>query len=82
MVVAEDLFKLCDPEMGPPIVAIKKAVLQWAGQEQAGSVQLLAFLEGNVGRWREVLRDAGGLIRLIWLAGWLDASERVAAARG
>ena len=59
VVVAEDLFKLCDPEMGPAIIAMKKAVLQWAGQEQAGSVQLLSFLEGNVSRWRELLRDAG-----------------------
>jgi len=60
VVVAEDLFKLCDPVMGPAIVAIKKAVLQWAGQEQAGSVQLLAFLEGNVSGWRELVVDAGG----------------------
>ncbi|GBF88460.1 hypothetical protein Rsub_01173 [Raphidocelis subcapitata] len=58
VVVAEDLFKLCDPVMGPPTIAIKKAVLQWAGQEQAGSVQLLAFLEGNVTGWRDLLRDA------------------------
>jgi hypothetical protein len=60
--VAEDLFKLCDGEMGPAIVAMKKAVLQWAGQEQAGSVQLLSFLEGNVSRWRELLQDAGGRV--------------------
>jgi hypothetical protein len=73
VVVAEDLFKLTDAaSMAAPTVAVKKAVLQWAGQEQAGSVQLLSFLEGNVAGWRALLHDAGAA-RLGGFGGPLDA---------
>lgn len=39
--VAQDLFDLCAPEMQPAIVALKKAILKWAGSDQAGAVQLV-----------------------------------------
>lgn len=47
MVVADDLLLMCEPEMQPAILAIKKAILAWAGQEQAGSVQLLPFINNG-----------------------------------
>ena len=40
-VVAQDLFELCAPELQPATVAVKKAILKWAGAEQAGAVQLV-----------------------------------------
>jgi hypothetical protein len=58
-VVAEDLLALCQAEMGPSIVAVKKAILAWAGQEQAGSVQLLSFLVKGTSRWARGGRRAG-----------------------
>lgn len=36
------------------ILAVKRAVLQWAGHEQAGSVQLMQFLEANTTNWRHL----------------------------
>jgi hypothetical protein len=36
------------------ILAVKRAVLTWAGNEQAGSVQLLSFLETNSQHWRRL----------------------------
>ena len=42
-VVAQDLFDLCSPEMQPATLAIKKAILQWAGADQAGAVQLIKY---------------------------------------
>ena len=41
-VVAQDLFDLCAPEMQPANVALKKAILKWAGTDQAGAVQLVS----------------------------------------
>lgn len=40
-VVAQDLFDLCAPELQPATVALKKAILKWAGADQAGAVQLV-----------------------------------------
>ncbi|WIA17271.1 hypothetical protein OEZ85_014143 [Tetradesmus obliquus] len=54
VVVAEDLFQLCEVEMSPGILAVKRAVLVWAGNEQAGSVQLMQFLEANTHNWRRL----------------------------
>ncbi len=39
-VVAEDLFGTCAVEYQPAGLAIKRAILKWAGAEQAGAVQL------------------------------------------
>lgn len=39
-VVAEDLFAMCAVEYQPACHALKKAILRWAGSEQAGAVQL------------------------------------------
>jgi bacterioferritin-associated ferredoxin len=33
---------------------VKRAVLTWAGNEQAGSVQLLSFLEANSQHWKRL----------------------------
>jgi len=43
---------------------MKRAVLQWAGQEQAGSVQLMPFLEANCRTWTklEAAAGAGGAV--------------------
>lgn len=40
-VVAQDLFDMCAPEFQPAILALKKAILKWAGSDQAGAVQLV-----------------------------------------
>lgn len=42
------------------ILAVKRAVLAWAGNEQAGSVQLLQFLEANTSSWRQLTPPQGG----------------------
>ncbi|KAL6761663.1 hypothetical protein V8C86DRAFT_805709 [Haematococcus lacustris] len=42
-VVAQDLFDMCAPEFQPAILALKKAILKWAGADQAGAVQLVRF---------------------------------------
>ncbi|KAF8065916.1 RBM39 [Scenedesmus sp. PABB004] len=93
VVVAEDLFQLCELEMSPGILAVKRAVLAWAGNEQAGSVQLLQFLEANTASWRQLTLppDAGGpgrpmphVLRAIARAATLlygdDLAQRHAAA--
>lgn len=41
------------------LLCMKRAVLQWAGQEQAGSVQLLPFLESNCRSWSNLAAAAG-----------------------
>jgi hypothetical protein len=41
------------------LLSMKRAVLQWAGQEQAGSVQLLPFLESNCRSWSNLAAAAG-----------------------
>ena len=38
--MAEDLFAACAVEYQPAGLAIKRAILKWAGSEQAGAVQL------------------------------------------
>lgn len=40
-VVAEDLFNLCNIEFQPASLAVKRAILKWAGSDQAGAVQLV-----------------------------------------
>ncbi len=42
-VVTQDLFDLCAPELQPAILALKKAILKWAGSDQAGAVQLVSL---------------------------------------
>jgi hypothetical protein len=37
----QDLFDMCAPEFQPAILALKKAILKWAGSDQAGAVQLV-----------------------------------------
>ena len=59
VVVAEDMFELCESEMSAGVVVMKKAVLAWAGQEQAGSVQLMPFLANNMETWRELVPEEG-----------------------
>lgn len=36
------------------VLAVKRAVLAWAGQEQAGSVQLLPFISDNTKTWQRI----------------------------
>lgn len=43
-VVAQDLFDMCAPEFQPATLALKKAILKWAGSDQAGAVQLVRAL--------------------------------------
>lgn len=50
-VVAQDLFDMCAPELQPAVLAVKKAILKWAGSDQAGAVQLLRFLSNHVTSW-------------------------------
>jgi hypothetical protein len=45
---------------------MKRAVLQWAGQEQAGSVQLMPFLESNCRSWTKLAAAAGEPAVLLW----------------
>jgi hypothetical protein len=47
---------------------MKRAVLQWAGQEQAGSVQLLPFLESNCRSWKSLAAAAGEALTIppVW----------------
>eukprot|EP00879_Flechtneria_rotunda_P029071 GHRR01031333.1.p1 GENE.GHRR01031333.1~~GHRR01031333.1.p1 ORF type:complete len:522 (+),score=163.88 GHRR01031333.1:1128-2693(+) len=59
IVVAEDMFQQCDPDMSPGVLVVKRAVLSWAGQEQAGSVQLLDFLAANTHSWKRLAATAG-----------------------
>eukprot|EP00775_Hariotina_reticulata_P013360 gene13360-13488_t len=54
VVVAEDLFALCDQELSTGVLAVKRAVLAWAGQDQAGSVQLLPFIRDNTKTWQRI----------------------------
>jgi hypothetical protein len=44
----------CCAAVAAGILAVKRAVLTWAGNEQAGSVQLLSFLEANSQHWRRL----------------------------
>ncbi|KAG1660040.1 hypothetical protein FOA52_010025 [Chlamydomonas sp. UWO 241] len=53
-VVAQDLFDLCAPELQPATVAVKKAILRWAGADQAGAVQLIRFLATNTSAWQHI----------------------------
>ena len=41
------------------VLCIKRAVLAWAGNEQAGSVQLLPFLEEHTHAWRQLSAATG-----------------------
>lgn len=50
--MAQDLFDLCAPEMHPGAVAVKKAILKWAGAEQSGAVNLVKFLMANTSAWQ------------------------------
>ena len=42
--MAQDLFDLCAPELQPATVALKKAIIKWAGTDQAGAVQLVSVV--------------------------------------
>ncbi|MEW5298614.1 MAG: hypothetical protein WDW36_001714 [Sanguina aurantia] len=53
-VVAEDLFNLCNIEFQPASLAVKRAILKWAGSDQAGAVQLVKFLADNSGAWQQL----------------------------
>ncbi|GLC45676.1 hypothetical protein PLESTB_001317700 [Pleodorina starrii] len=82
-VVAEDLFGCCAVEYQPAGLAIKRAILKWAGSEQAGAVQLCSFLADNTPGWQsltpdELLADIGGLPR--GLAAWSTAARVLRAA--
>lgn len=53
VVVSEDLFALCGSVMQPALLAVKRAILKWAGSDQAGSVNLTRFLDMNLKDWRK-----------------------------
>eukprot|EP00798_Chlamydomonas_sp_ICE-L_P022487 gene22487-29613_t len=55
-VVAQDMFDLCAPELQPATVALKKAILKWAGTDQAGAVQLIRFLSTNTDEWAAIAK--------------------------
>uniref|UniRef100_A0A7S3VIH0 Amidase domain-containing protein n=1 Tax=Dunaliella tertiolecta TaxID=3047 RepID=A0A7S3VIH0_DUNTE len=57
-VVAQDLFDMCAPEFQPATLALKKAILKWAGSDQAGAVQLVRFLSSNVQGWQSLVPSA------------------------
>ena len=50
---------LCVRVCAAGLLCMKRAVLQWAGPEQAGSVQLLPFLESNCKAWTNLAAAAG-----------------------
>ncbi|GIM05847.1 hypothetical protein Vretimale_10263 [Volvox reticuliferus] len=82
-VVAEDLFAICAVEYQPAVLAAKRAILKWAGSEQAGAVQLCDFLAENTPGWEsltpdELMADIGGLPR--GLAAWATAARVLRAA--
>ncbi|KXZ54409.1 hypothetical protein GPECTOR_5g64 [Gonium pectorale] len=81
-VVAEDLFSCCAVEYRPAALAVKRAILKWAGSEQAGGVQLCKFLAEQTGGWQAVqldaqLADIGGLPP--GLAAWATAARTLRA---
>jgi len=43
------------------VVAVKRAVLAWAGQEQAGSVQLLPFISAHTQTWQRIQTGVKGM---------------------
>ncbi|GIL68160.1 hypothetical protein Vafri_21440, partial [Volvox africanus] len=82
-VVAEDLFALCAVEYQPAVLAAKRAILKWAGSEQAGAVQLCEFLAENTPGWKslapdDLMADIGGLPR--GLVAWATAARVLRAA--
>ncbi|KAG2422871.1 hypothetical protein HXX76_015702 [Chlamydomonas incerta] len=82
-VVAEDLFSACAVEYQPAGLAIKRAILKWAGSEQAGAVQLCRFLSENSAGWQSLqpdalLADIGGLPP--GLAAWASAARLLRTA--
>ncbi|KAG2489697.1 hypothetical protein HYH03_011806 [Edaphochlamys debaryana] len=82
-VVAEDLFAACAVEYQPAALAVKRAILKWAGSEQAGAVQLCRFLADNSGGWSGIepdplLADIGGLPP--GLTAWTTAARELALA--
>ncbi|GLI62609.1 hypothetical protein VaNZ11_005152, partial [Volvox africanus] len=82
-VVAEDLFALCAVEYQPAVLAAKRAILKWAGSEQAGAVQLCEFLAENTPGWKSItpddlMTDIGGLPR--GLVAWATAARVLRAA--
>ncbi|KAG2452889.1 hypothetical protein HYH02_002233 [Chlamydomonas schloesseri] len=82
-VVAEDLFAACAVEYQPAGLAIKRAILKWAGSEQAGAVQLCRFLAENSAGWQSLqpdalLADIGGLPP--GLAAWASAARLLRSA--
>jgi hypothetical protein len=81
VVVAEDLFELCEPsDMGPGILTMKRAVISWAGQDQAGSVQLLPFLANNLVGWQELVGEEEQAAAAAWQA--QQAADAAAAPKG
>ncbi|GAX80630.1 hypothetical protein CEUSTIGMA_g8065.t1 [Chlamydomonas eustigma] len=81
-VVAQDLFDLCAPELQPATVALKKAILKWAGADQAGAVQLVRYLSTNTGAWQAIkvpepssTEEGGQPIRL---GGFVEAAVEAA----
>jgi Asp-tRNA(Asn)/Glu-tRNA(Gln) amidotransferase A subunit family amidase len=48
LVVADDLFELCEPSLLPAHAASRAAALRWASAAQAGSVRLIPFLAQGV----------------------------------
>jgi hypothetical protein len=47
---SQDLFDMCAPEFQPAILALKKAILKWAGSDQAGAVQLVSGRQDRAAR--------------------------------
>jgi hypothetical protein len=58
------------------VLALKRAVLAWAGQEQAGSVQLLPFITANTQTWQRI--QTGAHLAGVWAVRGLGSSKGVA----